>query len=248
VQPGTASRARNHLIVQAATIRDVDRGGLRRGRPITSPARTLADLLRHCPAAEAVAVADHALRTGAVQYEDVVEVLAYQREWPYAARASTALQLSDPRRETWLESYSFVNLHHVGLALPEPQVDILDAFGRFVARVDGLWDGTTVGEPDGRVKYDLRGVLGALADPQASAEELISRAQRRLDKEKIRRDLLNDLGLEVVRWGLIEVVHDLAGLAQRIERRRTSASTGRFTGRLRFQPAPQWLASGRAAA
>ena len=240
--PGTCARGRRGLVIQAATVRPVDRA-TRGGLATTSPTRTLADVLRHTAPAEAVAIADHALRTGQVQYEAVAEVLRWQEQWPYAARGRSSLLLADPRRETWLESWSFVTLHAYGVPLPEPQVDVLERQGRFVARLDGLWDLATAAEADGRVKYDLRGVLGAGADPQASADELVSRAQRRLDDEKLRRDRLNDLGLEVVRWGTAEVRRDPAALVRRVNARRASADASRFTGRFRFRPAPPWVAA-----
>ena len=239
--PGTLARARRGVVVQAATLRTVDRT-LRAGVAVTSPARTLADILRHVRAPEAVAIADHALRTGLVTYEQVAAVLAWQQTWPYAVRGVASLQLVDPRRETWIESYSFVGLHELRVPLPEPQVEVFDARGRFVARLDGLWDDATAAESDGRVKYDLLGVLGAEADPGASVDELVRRAQRTLDEEKRRQDAVCGLGLELVRWGTAEVRHDLAGLARRVQERRAVADPARFTGRLRRQARPPWLA------
>ncbi len=239
--PGALARARRGVVVQAATLRAGDRT-TREGLPVTSPARTLADVLRHVRAPEAVAVADHALRTARVTYEQVAAALAWQQTWPYAVRGVAALQLVDPRRETWIESYSFVGLHEQGVPLPEPQVEVLDARGRFVARLDGLWDDATAAEADGRVTYDLLGVLGAQADPGASVDELVRRAQRTLDQEKRRQDAVCGLGLELVRWGTAEVRNDLAGLARRVQERRAAADPARFTGRLRRQPRPLWLA------
>lgn len=238
--PGILARSRRDVVVQAATLRPVDRT-TRGGLAVTSPARTLADVLRHVCAPEAVAIADHALRTGLVTYEQVAAVLAWQEAWPYAVRGAAALQLIDPRRETWLESWSFVHLYQHRVPLPEPQVEVLDARGRFVARLDGLWDDATAAESDGRVKYDLAGVLGARADPQASVDELVRRAQRRLDEEKSRQDAVCSLGLELVRWGAAEVLHDLPGLVRRVQERRAAADPARFTGRLRRLPRPPWL-------
>ncbi len=238
--PGALARARRGVVIQAATLRTVDRT-TRDGLPVTSAARTVADVLRHVRAPEAVAIADHALRAGRVTYEQVAAVLAWQQTWPYAVRGVDALQLVDPRRETWIESYSFVALHEHRVPLPEPQVEVLDARGRFVARLDGLWDDATAAESDGRVKYDLMGVLGAQADPSASVDELVRRAQRTLDEEKRRQDAVCGLGLELVRWGTAEVLADLPGLALRVQERRAVADPARFTGRLRRQPRPAWL-------
>jgi hypothetical protein len=128
-----------------------------------------------------------------------------------------------------------VRLHRWGVPVPEPQVDVLDARGRFVARGDALWDGATLGEADGRVKYLLRGPYLATASPDATADELVELAQRRLDAEKARRDA-HDLGLELVRWGLRELARDPGGVVRRIQARRASADPTRFTGRFRRRP------------
>lgn len=239
-EPGSVARAWPSLVVQAATLRPADRT-LRGGVPLTSPARTLADVLRHVEPAQAVAIADHALRSHAVQYDQVAEVLRWQVDWPYAGRGMSSLQLADPRRETWLESWSFVSLLRHGVPLPVPQVEVLDSRSRFVARLDGLWDLVTGAEADGRVKYDVRGVLLAGADPQASVDELLRRAQQRLDQEKARQDAILGTGLRLVRWGARDVRLDLPGLARRINECRTSADAGQFNGRFRFRPAPPWL-------
>ncbi len=240
--PGQRTRRRGGLVVQAATLRPVDRWDVS-DQGVTSAARTLADVLRHVETAEAVAMADHVLRAGAVRYDQVADVLSWQAEWPYAARGLRALQLVDPRRESWLESVSVVRLHQRGLPVPDAQVDVLDERGRFVGRVDALWDGTTVGEADGRLKYDLAGVLGAGADPSATADELLRRAQRRLDDEKRRQDGLAALGLQVVRWTANDVLRDIDGLVARIQRHRATGARSRFTGQLRRRPPPPWFAA-----
>lgn len=95
----------------------------------TSRARTVADNLRHLPNADSVALADSALRQARVSYEQIAAVLDRQACWPYAERGSRALPLVDPRRESWLESFSFVTLHQMGLPMPEPQVSLFDARG-----------------------------------------------------------------------------------------------------------------------
>jgi very-short-patch-repair endonuclease len=57
-----------------------------------------------------------------------------------------------------------------------------------IARVDFLWrEERTVGEFDGRIKY------GRLLQPGQTPEDVIF-------AEKVREDLLRDLGWTVVRW------------------------------------------------
>ena len=196
------------------------------GLRLLTPARTVADCLRTMTAANGVAVADGALREGATDLLAVERSLDGMRRWRGRPRANAALRLVDPRRETWLESFSFVALHGLGIDLPTPQVEIFDEWGRFVGRVDGMWiaDGT-VAEADGRGKY----LLGSPDGDGASGED----AARRVVAEKIREDDLRDLGLEMVRWGSREVRHRPEILARRVDSARARGDIGRFRGRLR---------------
>ena len=103
-----------------------------------------------------MAIADAAIRAGDTSIEAVRAVLERQDPWPYLANGLQGLGLVDPRRESYLESYSLVRLAHRGIQA-EPQVTIRDAEGRFVARVDGWLDEHAVAlEADGTTKY-LRG-------------------------------------------------------------------------------------------
>lgn len=83
---------------------------------------------------------------------------------------------------------SRVRLHEDGLTAPEPQQDIFDENGQFVARVDFCWkEQRTIGEYDGKIKY------GKLRKPGQSLEDAIF-------AEKLREDSLRDLGWQIVRW------------------------------------------------
>lgn len=224
-----STRSLEGLVVQVASLRDADVCRYR-GLRVTAPARTVADCLRHLPAADAVAIADDALARGALTAEQLVEVVMQQETWPYAAKALRALPLIDPRRESWLESFSFVRLSEQGVELPEPQVEVLDARGRFVARVDGAWRKYgTVCEADGRGKY-LK-----LLDPQAPADA--RRVAGAVLTEKQREDALRSTGLEVVRWGTRDVVRDLPEVVARVHDAWGRGDPGRFRGTFR-QPKP----------
>ena len=207
----------------------------------TSRARTVADNLRHLPNADGVALADSALRQSRVSYEQIAAVLNRQARWPYAERGRRALPLVDPRRESWLESYSFVRLHQMGLPMPQPQVSLFDAGGRFVGRVDGwLEDEAVALEADGQAKYF--GEEETLsADVEVAADELLDVARRRLMKEKERRDRIVDLGAELARWGTHEIVRSPGGVLAQIGAARRRGGAGRFTGRTAYLPAPVWL-------
>ena len=237
-----------NLTVQVASLPSSDVRTFRMGVagtrweiPTTSRSRTVADTLRHLPNADGVALADCALRGTTVSYDEVAAVLDRQSCWPYAENARRALPLVDPRRESWLESFSFVTLHQLGLPMPEPQVSLFDAQGRFVARVDGwLEDEALALESDGRAKYFLD-EHPLPADVEVAADELLAVAQRRLMKEKERRDRIVDLGAELVRWGTHEMVRSPRAVLARIAAARRRGDAGRFAGRTAYLPAPDWL-------
>jgi hypothetical protein len=230
-----ASTDRQHdLIVQVAGLREheVTRW---RGYRRTTATRTVADCLRHLSSRESVPIADAALRAGQVTVQGLWEILRWQEGWPYHARAMASLALVDGRRESWLESYSFVALHSKGIELPTPQAEVYDAHGVLVARVDGLWRShATVAEADGRTKYDLAAWPDlAVEAADGLAEARLEAARRALIREKRREDALRDLGLEVVRWGTVEVVHGLTALASRVRTAWRRGDPDRFTGTVR---------------
>jgi predicted transcriptional regulator of viral defense system/very-short-patch-repair endonuclease len=214
VPPGFAmTRARNDMVWYAAALPPGSITSVR-GVAVTSPARTVADCLRHLDAVDSVALADAAVRARSVTADDVRRVLAFQRRWPFTQVAALALVLVDGRHESSLESRSAVVMHRAGLPPPEPQVSIHDEVGRFVGRVDFAWlEQGVVGEADGRIKY---------ADGDAV---------RVIEAEKERQARLEALGLVVVRWGW----RDLEGAAPRmVERVRQALERGdakRFRGR-----------------
>jgi hypothetical protein len=219
------------LVVQVAGFRPHEVRLWREWRR-TAPARTVADCLRHLTAAESVPLADAAIREGHTSLRAIEETLAWQKGWPYVMQGTAALNLVDGRRETWLESFSFVSLHGDGIALPVPQVEISDSTGAFVARVDGLWvDHATVAEADGRAKYALAELdVVAQADSVELVDARIEAHRRALVREKVREDRLRAEGLEVVRWGTHDIVH---GRPQLVRTIRTAWSRGdprRFTG------------------
>jgi hypothetical protein len=74
------------------------------------------------------------------------------------------------------------------LPKPEPQWEVFDESGEFVARVDFGWEELrTVGEFDGRTKY------GRLLRPGQDPGTVVC-------EEKRREDALRELNLQVVRW------------------------------------------------
>lgn len=192
--PGGHNGRRPGVIVHRMELheRDIVLGPV----PMTSVARTWLDVTRSGRLADGLVLGDAALRAGLLSAGDVCDVL----ESSWARRGiRTAVQAAahlDGTRETPLESASWAYFVAHRLPLPRMQVEILTAAGRFVARVDFLWDEIrVVGECDGRVKY-------------LAADDLYA--------EKRREDEIRALGYRVLRWGAADL--RTAVLADQIRR------------------------------
>lgn len=161
------------------------------GALVTTLSRTIRDLaVAHV--ADGLAAADAVLRDGRLTREGLAESSnAIPAGHRGVRRAHLVALHADARRETPLESLSWLRFHEWSLPTPDLQATITDGAGRFVARVDFLWDGDIVGEADGRLKY---------------------RSPDDLFREKRREDALRALGFTVVRWGWADV---MAGAALR---------------------------------
>lgn len=166
------------------------------GIPVTTMARTVADMARDESFRSALVVADAALRSG-MAFEELRSVCERCRDWPGAARARRVLAYADGRAESAMESISRAAFLALQVPLPEPQVEVWHR-GAFVARVDFLWrEQLVVGEADGRVKY-------------ATVDDFYA--------EKRREERLRDLGFEVVRWDWALAYHPERGFAEVLRR------------------------------
>jgi hypothetical protein len=155
--------------------------------PTTTLPRTVVDLGCSLPLADAVAVGDGALRLAATP-EELEQVLASVGARRGIGTARRALDLLDARSESYGESVSRVLMLQAGLPPTEPQLLVRNEHGVVVARVDFAWPALgVIGEFDGRVKYGR--TLAPGEDPVQA-----------LWREKLREDLLRDLGWQVVRW------------------------------------------------
>lgn len=123
--------------------------------------------------------ADDALHRGLLTPQDLQAAMASLRPQRWSREPASMVALTDDRAESAAESRTRWALKTLGFRMPEPQVEILDERGEFVARVDFLYaDIKLVIEVDGRLKYDT---------PQA------------LWDEKLREDRLRELGYTIVR-------------------------------------------------
>lgn len=147
--------------------------------PVTSAARTVADIARTSPFMTAVVVADCAIHRLETSKRKITEVLDFCSGWPGASKARRVLAFSNGWSESVLESCARVIFARYGL--PPPRLQIAFDGADYSYRVDFYWpDYDTVAEADGLMKYD--------ASPQ-------------LAKRQLRRDrMLRQHGLKVVHF------------------------------------------------
>ncbi len=169
------------------------------GAPVTTLARTAADLARRGRPLSAVVVLDAVLRAQ-VGRAEVAAVLDDCRGWPGSARARSWLAFADGRAESPLESIGRWRFAEAELPPPDLQVTLGGTDGP-IGRVDFCWRALrTVGEADGFTKY--RTTDGV---PDFSV----------LRAEKLREDALRDAGFAVFRFTWDEAVRRPAVLEQR---------------------------------
>ena len=179
------------------------------GLPVTSLARTVADLGRMLPFEQAVVFCDSAMfhqRSDRVEMADVLDVLDHEPRRPGTRAARRMLDFATDLSESVGESRSRVAIAAAGLPPPVLQWEVhAAATGAFIGRVDMGWPRQrTVGEFDGLVKYGR-----TLRPGQDAAEVLV--------EEKLREDALRDEDLGVVRW----IWRDLSDFGPTAERLRS---------------------------
>ena len=168
------------------------------GLPVTTLARTAADLMRRTYFGPALALADAALRLGASRAELLREVKGGRG----CRHSSEAVRRADARSESPYESQVRAIILQQGVPLPELQVNLFDADG-FAGRSDFLWrQWGVVGEFDGAWKYST------LLAPGETVEQVLARQQDRQGR-------FEAMGLRVVRWGS-EDVHTPGAVAASI--------------------------------
>lgn len=171
------------------------------GISVTSLARTVVDLARTETLLTAVIAGDVALQR--CDPRELDAELRRARGWKGVAQARRAVNLMDGRSENPGESQSRIILRENGFDV-ESQVEILDASGRSVARVDWLVNGVVVCEFDGKAKYSKY-----LRQGEHPGDVVF--------REKVREDAVRDLGYPVVRWTWADLA-DPAELVARVAR------------------------------
>jgi len=185
------------------------------GLTITNGPRTLLDLLRNAPdALVAQGLADGGLRAG-ISLANLAEVLTFCQGWPGIAQVRAALDFAEPRCESPLESRCRIWFRDGGLSVPTPQFLVRGRGGLVVARVDFCFEEQrVVVEADGRVKYRENAPWRRPNDAT-------------LWDEKLREDLVRDLGFQVVRARWEDGRDGGADLVRRVRRAMDRAALAR---------------------
>lgn len=166
------------------------------GARVTSVPRTVVDLARTLSFMSAVVTADSALRGGVTTKAALIAVCDACVGWPGVKRARRAVDFSDPRAESVLESCARVIFAEHGLDPPELQFTVTGRDFRY--SVDFYWPKyRVIAEADGQLKY---------SDPQ--------RAVRQLDRDQ----RLRDLGYRVVHFTWRELFQNPVTVIERIRR------------------------------
>lgn len=120
------------------------------GLRVTTQLRTVLDLCRSLPLAEAVAAADSALRHELVSVEELVAAAVCLPPARGRCAVARVVRLVDPQSGSVLESTCRVLLVLAGLAPARTQYVVRGTTGQFVGRVDFAWpDLKLVVETDG---------------------------------------------------------------------------------------------------
>lgn len=189
--------------------------------------RTVADVLRTRTLPHGLALLDDVLRRGFLDLDELRRLVDEQRRWGGRPKALAAIHLADPARETWGESFSFAHLHLQGQLMPLPQVEVLDARGRLLGRVDGLWpERGVVAECDGDMKYFIDDT-GQDDSPEATV-------LRHLGAEDERQARIEATGLGVVRWSPAQVRDDPGAVSVRVDQVAATVDPAAFTGSVRW--------------
>jgi hypothetical protein len=179
------------------------------GLPVTTPARTVVDLMRTLSFQAGVVATDSALHRKLVTKAELTAVLAACPRWPGARRGAAVIDFADGRAESPLESIARVAFADCRLPPPDLQV-WLGGTVEPIGRVDFYWKQyRTIAEVDGAIKY---------ADPDRA------RAQLRRDS------LLRDDGFEVVHFTWRQITQTPEHVADSI---RKAFSRGARNGELR---------------
>lgn len=170
----------------------------RDGVPVTSVARTLADLTTSLERTRAVWALDNALRRRLCAKPDITAIIERWRGGAGCVSARERLDEADGIAESILETAGRLALRDRGVPLPVPQHELWGPDGTLIARLDGAYLREKVAlEFDG-------------ADPHGLPEAVF--------RDRWRQNRLPELGWTVLRFTWWDVMRDPDGVAAIVQR------------------------------
>lgn len=164
---------------------------------VTDAAWTVVDAARESSVEQGLVLAESALWREDTTPAILRDVLFTCRDWPGSRTAGRVVSFASTGSESPGESLARLAFERLGLPQPRQQATVRDARG-LIGHVDFLWDEFgTIGEFDGRLKYEI-------APPAV------------LYAEKLREDRLREAGFEVVRFGWKDVRGGVEELGRRV--------------------------------
>jgi len=156
------------------------------GLPVTTGVRTAADLARYRPRTEAVVALDALTHAGHCQLSDLAALVPTLRGRRGVRQLVAVLSLADARSESPMETRTRILIVDAGLPTPEVQYEVLDQWGRVIARLDLAYPDCRLGlEYDGLVAHTG---LSAFDRDRERQNELIAAGWRLL--RFVARDVL----------------------------------------------------------
>lgn len=141
LRPGTRGR---QAIIASEDVDFVD------GVHVTTPVRTVSDLLRRMYRPYALAAADAFAHAGLITPDEVLQYVLKLKGYRGIVQARSLAMLVEPRTESPGESWQRLRMLDAGFPPPEPQHVVMDDFGR-ETRIDLPYPELLIGtEYDGR--------------------------------------------------------------------------------------------------
>ena len=135
---GSAASRRSDTFGSTGLLADDDVVAIS-GVTVTTPARTAADLGRLLARPDAMASLDALMRLPGMSVAAVDRLLDRFAGYRGVVQARELVPLADARSESPQESRTRLRCVDAGFPLPEPQIEVFDALGQFVARLDMGW-------------------------------------------------------------------------------------------------------------
>ena len=179
---------------------------------ITTPARSIADVVRTDGVLAGLVQANYFLHRGLASPDELRSVFARTHNWPGSLQQHPVLYLADGRLESVGETRCDYMFFCQGLPRPVPQYEVRDQAGNLRYRVDFAWPelGVIV-EFDGAEKYH------SFRRPGESLEDVVLR-------EKAREDRIRELtGWTVIRltWKDLDLpIHTTARIREKFVKSR----------------------------